>query len=101
VIHTVGPVWRGGDHNEAEFLQSAYTSSLQLALQHGIKSMAFPNISTGVYAFPKALAAEVAIRIVRAFLQQHPAIEKILFVCFDDENFRIYRQLLGEESLSG
>lgn len=98
VIHTVGPIWQGGNNNEDELLASAYRRSLEVAADHGdIKTIAFPNISTGVYGFPKERAADIAIRTVKEFLKEHPEIEKVIFVAFDDENYRIYKQKLGLE----
>ncbi|HBI81558.1 MAG TPA: O-acetyl-ADP-ribose deacetylase [Bacteroidales bacterium] len=94
VIHTVGPVWRGGQHGETQLLRSAYLSSLKLAHQYGLKSIAFPNISTGVYHFPKQSAAQIAIRAVREFTAQNLLPERIVFVCFDEENYSIYNRLL-------
>ena len=94
VIHTVGPVWRGGQHGETQLLRSAYLSSLKLAQQYGLKSIAFPNISTGVYHFPKQSAAQIAIRAVREFTAQNLLPERIVFVCFDEENYSIYNRLL-------
>ncbi|HEY8464643.1 MAG TPA: O-acetyl-ADP-ribose deacetylase [Bacillota bacterium] len=94
VIHTVGPVWNGGTHQEAELLASCYRQSLVLATQHQVHSVAFPNISTGVYRFPKQAAAQIAINTVRCFLTQDQTIQKVIFVCFDQENFQIYQQLL-------
>ncbi|NOZ03460.1 MAG: O-acetyl-ADP-ribose deacetylase [FCB group bacterium] len=95
VIHTVGPVWRGGDSNEAELLARCYRSSLELAIEHDVRTIAFPNISTGIYRFPKQLAAEIAIKEVSEFLNQHDRLEKVIFVTFDRENYRIYMNLLG------
>ena len=97
VIHAVGPRYRDGRHGEAELLASAYRRSLEIALEHGVKSIAFPNISTGIYGYPKEEAAEIAIREVTSFLEKHPEIEKVIFVTFDTENYRIYREKLGEE----
>lgn len=91
VIHTVGPVWNGGKKKEAELLASAYKSSLQLAVEHSLRTIAFPNISTGIYRFPKPLAAEIALAAVSAF---HSSFERIVFVCFDEENYELYRQLI-------
>lgn len=88
VIHTVGPVWRLGQANEAEQLKSCYLKSLQLAEEYQLKTIAFPNISTGVYRFPKEAAAKIAIDTVRSW--QSTSIEKVIFVCFDDENYQIY-----------
>jgi len=93
VIHTVGPVWNGGTNNEAELLSSCYTSSLNVALANKLTSIAFPNISTGIYHFPKDRAARIAIDVVRNF-PEAGAFDKIIFVCFDDENYRLYNELL-------
>jgi O-acetyl-ADP-ribose deacetylase (regulator of RNase III) len=94
VIHTVGPVWYGGNNNEQELLASCYRRSMELAINNECKTIAFPNISTGVYRFPKDKAAEIAIKEVTDFLKDNATIEKIFFVCFDDENFRIYSDLI-------
>jgi len=94
VIHTVGPVWYGGANNEEQLLASCYKNSLTLALEHGIESIAFPNISTGVYRFPKIRAAEIAIREVSSFLKKHKKIERVIFAVFDKENYQIYREKL-------
>jgi O-acetyl-ADP-ribose deacetylase (regulator of RNase III) len=97
VIHTVGPVWTGGKSGEDEKLAEAYRNSLRLALAHEIVHIAFPNISTGVYGFPKPLAAEIAVRQVRLFLEsKHPYPTQITFCCFDEENYRIYHRLLAD-----
>ncbi|NCC72819.1 MAG: O-acetyl-ADP-ribose deacetylase [Sphingobacteriia bacterium] len=93
VIHTVGPVWRGGNHNEAQLLASCYLQSLEIGSQHQCKSIAFPNISTGIYGFPKREAAGIAIKAVTDFLHQAALPEIVYFCCFDDENFSIYLQL--------
>jgi O-acetyl-ADP-ribose deacetylase (regulator of RNase III) len=89
VIHTVGPVWHGGNDQEKEKLASCYESSLKLAVENNCKTVAFPNISTGVYGFPKKEAAEIAVRSVSNFLIKNSTIEKVIFVCFDEENFRL------------
>ena len=94
VIHTVGPIWRGGKNREEELLGQCYTRSLELALLKGLTSIAFPNISTGVYGFPKALAAEIAITSVRHFLEKHDTAIQITFVVFDQENEILYKNLL-------
>jgi len=96
VIHTVGPVWGVGDRREAELLASCYRKSLAQATVHDCATIAFPNISTGVYHFPKELAAEIAIREVRNYLSANPIPAKVIFVCFDDENFAIYQHLLNQ-----
>lgn len=92
VIHTVGPVWHGGNNNEANLLRNAYMNSLQLALENGVETIAFPNISTGIYGFPKERAAEIAIRTVIKFLSKNEQIKQVYFVCFDQENYDLYRQ---------
>ena len=94
VIHTVGPVWNGGNHGEPELLAGCYRNSLQLAVGHGIKTIAFPNISTGIYGFPKRRAAEIAIATVQQFLQSNDSIREVIFCCFDEENTNLYQQLL-------
>lgn len=94
VIHTVGPKWNGGQSNEAYFLAACYRNSLFLALKNGVKSIAFPNISTGIYGFPKETAATIAVDTVRDFLGMQDQINKVLFVCFDKENFILYDKLL-------
>ena len=94
VIHTVGPVWRGGNSGEPEKLASCYQKSLELAVQFEIKTIAFPNISTGVYGYPKNLAAEIAISTIRNFMESHSEIEQVIFCVFDDENFQLYQNIL-------
>ncbi len=96
VIHTVGPVWKGGNKNEAQLLSNAYYNSLEVAKKHGLQTVAFPNISTGVYGFPKEKAAEIAISSVLDYMRNHPGIQKVYFVCFDQENYRIYQEKLKE-----
>lgn len=95
VIHTVGPVWNGGDHNEEKLLADAYRNSLQLASEYDLASIAFPNISTGVYGFPKDRAAKIAVKTVEQELKNRPVIESVYFVCFDEENAGIYEELVG------
>lgn len=96
VIHTVGPIWNGGTNNEATLLANAYTNSLELAIDTEIKTIAFPNISTGVYRFPKQLAAEIAVKAANDFIIANPGIlTEITFVCFDDENYNIYKKMIG------
>jgi O-acetyl-ADP-ribose deacetylase (regulator of RNase III) len=97
VIHTVGPVWNGGKKEERSLLHDCYINSLNLAKEHNVKTIAFPNISTGIYHFPKEEAATIAIQAVQHFGHKG-AFEKILFVCFDEENYRIYQQLLNAGS---
>ncbi|MRR23343.1 O-acetyl-ADP-ribose deacetylase [bacterium] len=95
VIHTVGPVWHGGMRNEDQVLAKAYTSSLMLAVRNGARSVAFPNISTGIYGFPKERAAKTAVTTVREFLKNDNSLDEVLFVCFDSENYEIYERLLN------
>jgi O-acetyl-ADP-ribose deacetylase len=97
VIHTVGPVWNGDKDEKSKLLEDCYQNSLNLAVKNGIKTIAFPNISTGIYHFPKEKAAQIAVKAVKEF-QRISEIEKILFVCFDDENYQIYKEILGIEN---
>ena len=97
VIHTVGPVWRGGDKNEPQILASCYTSSLQLALDSNCKSIAFPNISTGIYGYPKEEAALMAVNTIREFLNAGNIRIRIIIVCFDPESFRYVSASVKEE----
>jgi O-acetyl-ADP-ribose deacetylase (regulator of RNase III) len=94
VIHTVGPVWNGGDKNEASLLASCYQNSLRLAVDNRILSVAFPNISTGIYGYPKKQAAGIAINTVAECLRQNDVIDKVYFVCFDEENYKLYQSLI-------
>ena len=94
VIHAVGPVWRGGVQKEDDLLAAAYLNSLGIARERGVESIAFPNISTGVYGFPKGRAAEVATNAVRTFLLHDRTIKRLIFCCFDEENFRVYKSIL-------
>ena len=94
VIHTAGPIWHGGKIGEREQLASAYFNSLKLAKEHKLKTIAFPNISTGVYHFPKPLAAEIAIKTVSGFLNKDDWFDEVTFCAYDDENFEIYRKVL-------
>ena len=96
VIHTVGPIWRHGRHGEQDLLEQCYIHCLELALEHNLESIAFPNISTGVYAFPKALAAETAINAVQQFLSEGKAVIRVIFVAFDQENFTLYSSILEQ-----
>lgn len=95
VIHTVGPVWHGGNRNEVQLLENAYLNSLKLAVENGIKTIAFPNISTGVYEFPKDKAAEIAVRTVTNFLAENDQFMQVYFVCFDQENYELYKYILN------
>ncbi len=94
VIHTVGPVWKGGNNNEAVLLENCYKNSLLLTQTHSCETIAFPNISTGIYGYPKQEAAEIATRTVKDFLKTEKILTKIYFVCFDDINFSIYSEIL-------
>jgi O-acetyl-ADP-ribose deacetylase len=96
VIHTVGPVWRGGHDFEDELLANCYRRALEVALQNAVRSVAFPAISTGIYGFPLERATQIAVREVRAFLETNPGIEKVLFVCFDRRTRNCYQQALTE-----
>ena len=94
VIHTVGPVWRGGTHGEADLLASCYQKSLELADSNGIHTLAFPAISTGIYGYPLSQATKIAVGTVKAYLENQPQsiITEIIFVCFDDATVRVYEQ---------
>lgn len=102
VIHTVGPVWHGGFSGEEDLLYKAYYNSLSVAMHHKVRTVAFPNISTGVYGFPKDEAALVAFKAVEDFCTNNPdALKKITFVCFDEENYAIYHELINNPDLPG
>jgi len=90
VIHTVGPVWDGGGHSEPELLASCYRCSFKVAREHGVRSIAFPAISCGVYRFPVEKAVEIAVRETRAELEQNKWIEKVIFACFEDDVYAAY-----------
>jgi O-acetyl-ADP-ribose deacetylase len=96
VIHTVGPVWRGGGHGEDDLLASCYRSCFALAVQHGIRSIAFPSISTGAYGFPMERAAGIAVREAKAFLGRIASVEKVRLVCFGNSAAQIHSQALNE-----
>ena len=100
VIHTVGPVWNGGEQGEPETLTSCYRKSLLLAASIDLTSIAFPNISTGVYGYPKDKAAAVAIEAVQKTLNDTPCIQRVVFVCFDKENFNLYQNILASKNYS-
>lgn len=95
VIHTVGPVWHGGSQGEEELLAGCYSSCLELAIRHELRSIAFPNISTGVYGFPKSEAARIAIKTVQDFLLKNKPLLEVIFVLFDSENETLYSTLLA------
>ena len=94
VIHTVGPVWHGGERGEAERLRSCYWNSLRLAVEHGLESLAFPCISTGVYRFPPDRAAEIAVSTVREFLATPSSIRRVIFCCFSEADRERYGNLI-------
>lgn len=98
VVHTVGPVWRGGNSNEPDLLASCYRHSLEVAAQVGVRSLAFPCISTGVYGYPVESAAEIAVATVRAHVARHETIEEIVFCCFSASDAAVYRRLLAQSS---
>ncbi len=91
VIHTVGPIWQGGQRNEDDLLKNCYCNSLHLAEIHRLHTIAFPNISTGVYGFPKKRAAMIALSTIQQY--QATFLQRVIFVCFDEENHQIYREL--------
>lgn len=93
VIHTVGPVWAGGHKNEEKLLANCYKNSLKTAVEKGVKTIAFPSISTGAYGFPLDRATEIALKETKQFLQMHQGIEKIVFVCFGNNAFRTYQDI--------
>jgi len=94
IFHAVGPVWRGGNHGEAELLASCYRRCLELARQHNVRSIAFPAISTGIYAFPPRRAAEIALHTVRQHVD-NSGVQRVQFVCFNEETLAIYEELLA------
>lgn len=96
VIHTVGPVWHGGQQNEPELLQNCYTNSLKIAVENNCQSIAFPCISTGVYHFPKTKAAEVAVSAIRRFLKENDSLKEVQLVSFDKENYKALEKAIGE-----
>jgi len=96
VIHTVGPVWRGGAEGEPERLASCYRRSLEVAAGHGLRSIAFPSISTGVYGYPIEAASEIAVATVKASLAELSAIQEVIFCCFSEGDWRVYNKRLGE-----
>ena len=96
VVHAVGPVWSGGHRNETELLSSCYRHSLKTARERGVKTIAFPAISTGVYRFPKERASQIAVKTVRACLKQMPEIQRVIFVCFSEEDFKMYQAIVSQ-----
>lgn len=96
VIHTVGPVWKGGQNREDALLEACYRNSLFLANKHVCQSVAFPNISTGIYGFPKENAARIAISAVKLFTASQMAVRQVIFCCFDKDNYSIYKHMLSK-----
>jgi O-acetyl-ADP-ribose deacetylase (regulator of RNase III) len=96
VIHTVGPVWLGGSHGEAEALASCYRASIVVAARAGIATLAFPSISTGIYGYPIELAARVAVATLRSAVGEFPAIQEVTLCCFSDADLRVYQATLIE-----
>ncbi len=96
VIHTVGPVWHGGERGEPALLANCYRNSLGVAVENGIRTIAFPCISTGVYGYPIEQACRIAVRETRAFLGNNPGIDKVIFVCFSDRDLAVYNEVLAE-----
>ena len=96
VIHTVGPIWRGGDHGEPDLLASAYHESLKLAAENNLSSIAFPSISTGVYGYPVDKASRIAMNTVASFLEEPSSIKEVIFVLFNSEAYDAYASALGE-----
>ena len=95
IIHTVGPVWNGGKNNEDKLLANCYKNSLKLAVENGIKTIAFPAISTGVYGFPLERATKIAVTEIKKFIEKNESIEKVIFVCFDEETYSVYQKLIS------
>ena len=100
VIHTVGPVWQGGSQGEPDLLASCYRHSLQLAAERGLRSIAFPAISTGVFGYPFRAAAEIAVATARDFTSSPTSIEEIIFCCFSARDYEVYAELLSQETKS-
>ena len=96
IIHTVGPVWNGGKNNEDKLLANCYKNSLKLAIENKIKTIVFPAISTGVYHFPLERATKIAVNEVKKFLERNESIEKVIFVCFNDDAYQVYKKVLKD-----
>jgi len=101
VIHAVGPIWQGGRADEENLLAQCYANSLRLAAEHEVRTIAFPAISTGAYDFPLELATSIAVRQVRASLEEHAKISKVIFACFDEHALRVYQEELGGLPVKG
>lgn len=97
IIHTVGPIWNGGANNEKEQLRNAYINSLKIAVSNDVRTIAFPNLSTGVYGFPKKEAARIALETVTEFINKSGSIDEVVFCCFDNENHEIYKALMRND----
>ena len=95
IIHTVGPVWRGGNFNEDKLLKNCYDNSLRLAVENNIRTIAFPAISTGIYGYPLEEAANIAVSTVKKFLAANDNINKVIFVCFDERTYEVYSQSIN------
>ena len=100
IIHTVGPVWRGGKHGEDELLTSCYRSCFALVEEHGIRSIAFPSISTGAYGFPIERAARIAVKETKAFLERNPSVQRVLLVCFGASALKVYQDALSAQQIT-
>jgi O-acetyl-ADP-ribose deacetylase (regulator of RNase III) len=98
IIHTVGPIWEGGTFGEAKTLRSCYRTSLTLAEKHGVGSIAFPCVSTGIFGYPKSEACAIAFEMVREWLETHEAPGEVIFCCFGEEDAELYRERLGAAS---
>ncbi|MDH3267849.1 MAG: O-acetyl-ADP-ribose deacetylase [Ignavibacteria bacterium] len=96
IIHTVGPVWIDGKNNEDKLLASCYRKSLRLAVENGVKTIAFPAISTGVYHFPLERATNIAVKKAKKFFEKNASIEKVIFICFDEETYQVYQKILKD-----
>jgi O-acetyl-ADP-ribose deacetylase len=101
IIHTVGPVWRGGNNREPELLASCYRESLRLAVEHGVRTIAFPAISCGIYGYPAGEAAKIAVGEVRRFVGETSALDRVIFVCFGEDVCRAYEAALAGAELAG
>ncbi|HQF41933.1 MAG TPA: O-acetyl-ADP-ribose deacetylase [Ignavibacteriaceae bacterium] len=93
IIHTVGPIWNGGKNNEDQLLENCYNNSLKIAAENNIKTIAFPAISTGIYGFPLERATKIAVKTVKQFLKEESSIEKVIFVCFSEHDYNVYKEV--------
>ncbi|MCD4818349.1 MAG: O-acetyl-ADP-ribose deacetylase [Candidatus Cloacimonetes bacterium] len=99
VIHTVGPIWQGGNNNEEQLLRSCYENCLRIAVQNKLRSIAFPAISTGVYRFPKELAAKIALETINKFIRDEDSLEKIILTCFSEKSYELYVEILTDSQI--